>query len=147
MKEAGTVDRRASSRASRPPSEWGRGLGWRRVPLAGLLLLPALLVAGCGGEDEIQQPVPLYGEDPIAYPVQLWDQGVEGETVLRIRVTETGRVDSVEVAESSGNHGLDSAAVEGARALGFQPGRKNGQRVPMWATVPVEFSTRPGDND
>lgn len=115
------------------------------VLLAGVLL-PALILMGCGGEDEIQQPVPLYGEDPIAYPVQLWDQGVEGETVLRIRVTEMGEVDSVEVMESSGHGGLDSAAVEGVRVLGFQPGRRNGQRVRMWATVPVEFSTRPGEN-
>jgi TonB family protein len=147
MRQAGPTEGRGSSRVARPTSKSGREGGSRRVRLAGVLLLPALLLAGCGGEDEIQQPVPLYGEDPIAYPVQLWDQGVEGETVLRIRVTETGRVDSVEVAESSGSHGLDSAAVAGARALGFQPGRKNGQRVPMWATVPVEFSTRPGEND
>jgi TonB family protein len=113
---------------------------WIAVGL--LAALPA--VAACEGEDELEQPVPLFDENNgIAYPVELWDEGVEGETVLRIRVTAVGEVDSVEVVQSSGHEGLDAAAVDGARALRFQPGRKNGERVRMWATLPVEFSTRP----
>jgi protein TonB len=101
-----------------------------------------LALGACGGAEEIQQPAPLYGEE-VAYPLALWDEGVEGETVLRVRVTDTGVVDSVEVAETSGHLGLDSAAVEGARDLRFQPGRRNGERVRMWATLPVVFSRRP----
>jgi hypothetical protein len=43
------------------------------------LLLPsfALLSAGCVAA-EIEPPEPLYGEEPIAYPEELWDEGVEG---------------------------------------------------------------------
>jgi len=106
-------------------------------------LLLVLVLAACGGESELEQPVPLYGEEPIEYPLELWDRGVEGAILLRLRVTEMGEVDSVEVAESSGHAGLDSAAVNGARRMQFQPGRKDGKRVRMWATLPVEFSTRP----
>jgi len=107
-------------------------------------LIPVLAFTwGCGGEGEIEQPLPLYGEEPVHYPLQLWDEGVEGETILRVRVTDTGVVDSVEVMESSGHHGLDSAAVSGVRDLRFQPGRQNGKRVRMWATLPVVFSRRP----
>lgn len=107
--------------------------------LAGLFALSA-----CAGEDELEQPVPLFDvENAVEYPLELWDEGVEGSTLLRIRVTDGGDVDSVEVAESSGHSGLDSAAVEGVRELRFQPGRKNGERTRMWATLPVEFSTRP----
>ncbi len=111
-----------------------------------LLLLPVALsgLVACGGETDIEQPIPLYGENPIEYPLDLWDEGVEGSTLLRVRVSEVGEVDSVEVTESSGHAGLDSAAVNGARQLRFQPGRKNGKRVRMWATLPVHFSTRPG---
>lgn len=131
-----------------------------RPTLAGLLVpagtrllalaLPGLLVlaaVACGGEPELEQPVPLYGEDPIDYPLSLWDEGVEGEALLRLLVSETGGVDSVEVAESTGHQALDSAAVEGARDLAFRPGRKNGKRVRMWATLPVQFSTRPGNHE
>jgi len=98
---------------------------------------------GCAGDGTIDQPAPLYGEVPIEYPVSLWDQDMEGETLLRVRVTDTGHVDSVEVLESSGHVAFDSAAVQGARDLRFTPARKGGKRIEVWAKVPVHFSKRP----
>ena len=106
-----------------------------------------LMASSCLGEEQLERPRPLYGEEPVDYPLTLWDAGVEGETTLRVRVTGTGAIDSIEVAESSGHLGLDSAAVEGVRDLRFQPGRRNGQRTRMWATLPVVFSQRPQTND
>ena len=91
----------------------------------------------------MDEPVPLYGEVPIEYPLELWDEGVEGETLVRVRVNATGGVDSTEVLESSGHAELDSAAVQGARDLRFQPGRRDGERVEVWANVPVRFSRNP----
>ncbi len=122
----------AASGRGAPP--FGRGL---------FAIAAALLLGACGGDENLQHPVPLYGSEPIAYPMSLWDEGVEGITVLRVRVTDTGAVDSVEVVESSGHEGLDAAAVDGARDLRFEPGRRRGNRVSMWASIPVEFSTRP----
>lgn len=121
-----------------PWSEGGAGRVGATVLAAALLVM-----AGCTGDGEVDQPVPLYGENPIEYPLELWDQGVEGETILRVLVDPQGRVDSVEVKESSGYEDLDEAAVEGARELRFQPGRKDDERVEVWATVPVQFSKRP----
>jgi periplasmic protein TonB len=123
-----------------PRTDAGSGLR-RRASV--LLVAAVLLPAGCGAGADLERPTPLYGEAPIDYPIALWDDGVEGTTVLRLRVTETGEVDSVEVAETSGHAGLDSAAVAGAQGLRFQPGRRNGKRVRMWASLPVHFSTRP----
>jgi len=123
----------------RSPAGTGRWASRQRIGLIPMLAF----IWGCGAEGEIEQPLPLYGEEPVHYPLQLWDEGVEGETILRVRVTDTGVVDSVEVVESSGHHGLDSAAVSGVRDLRFQPGRQNGKRVRMWATLPVVFSRRP----
>ncbi len=110
-----------------------------------LLALPLLLpaTAGCGRDLEIDQPRPLYGEAPIEYPITLWDQGIEGETHLRVRVSEMGVVDSVEVLVSSGHAEMDSAAVRGARELRFSPGRRKGKRIEVWAEVPVHFSKQP----
>ncbi len=110
---------------------------------AGVLAALVLLALGCGGEGEVEQPAPLYGEVPIDYPLQLWDQGMEGETLLRVRVTDTGQVDSVEVVESSGQSAFDSAAVHGAKDLRFRPARRGGKRIEVWAKVPVHFSKRP----
>ena len=98
---------------------------------------------GCGGEGEIEQPTPLFGEVPIEYPLRMWDRDVEGETLLRVRVSAVGAVDSVEVLESSGYADFDSAAVAGARELRFTPARRNGNRIAVWAQVPVHFSKRP----
>ena len=97
----------------------------------------------CVGEGEIEQPTPLYGAVPIDYPIQLWDQDMEGQTMLRVRVSDTGTVDSVEVVGSSGYEAFDSAAVAGARDLRFSPARRDGERIEVWATVPVRFSKRP----
>ncbi len=112
-----------------------RDLGW--------IAMLGLLATGCGGEDVIERPTPLYGEAPIEYPLHLWDLDLEGETIVRVRVTDTGGVDSVEVVTTSGHAAFDSAAVEGVRDLRFQPARRDGRRIEVWAQVPVQFSKRP----
>jgi TonB family protein len=107
------------------------------------LAAAASWTAACGGDQEVERPTPLYGEVPIEYPLALWDQDIEGETLLRVRVTDVGRVDSVEVQRSSGHEAFDSAAISGAMDLRFQPARRNGKRIDVWAQVPVHFSKRP----
>lgn len=119
---------------------------FRSVPVCVLVLSMAVSasVGACAGDQEIERPTPLYGEVPIEYPIALWDQDVEGETLLRVRVTDAGRVDSVEVVQSSGHEAFDSAAISGAHDLRFQPARRNGKRIEVWARVPVRFSKKPG---
>ena len=114
----------------------------KRIQLSLACAAVGFLVA-CAGEGEIEQPAPLYGDVPIEYPLHLWDQDMEGETLLRVRVTDTGSVDSVEVMESSGYEDFDDAAVEGARKLRFTPARQDGERIRVWARVPVHFSKKP----
>jgi TonB family protein len=108
--------------------------------VVGVALLAAI---SCGGEGEIEQPTPLYTQIPIEYPIQLWDQNMEGETLLRVRVSDVGSVEEVEIIESSGYAAFDSAAVSGARDLRFKPARQDGKRIEVWAKVPVHFSKRP----
>jgi TonB family protein len=106
--------------------------------MGAVLFLP--IVAACGDRGSVEDPIPLYGDVPIQYPLDLWDAEVEGETLLRVRVTETGTVDSVEVVEASGYPAFDSAAVRGALLLEYRPARRNGRRISVWATVPVQFN-------
>jgi protein TonB len=113
-----------------------------RTRLAVLLTVSAAPLA-CGADAEIEQPRPLFAEVPIEYPIHMWDQDMEGETLLRVRVDDTGGVDSVEVVGSSGYASFDSAAVAGAEKLRFEPARRDGKRIDVWAEVPVHFSKRP----
>ena len=101
------------------------------------------IVAACGTEREIEQPTPLFSDVPIEYPLHMWDEDMEGQTLLRVRVSDTGAVDSVEVMETSGYASFDSAAVAGARDLRFRPAQRGGKRIAVWAEVPVHFSKRP----
>ena len=119
-----------------------------RVVRKFLSLAVCLFAPACGG-DEIERPRFLSGEVPIEYPLQMWDQDVEGETVLIVRVSATGTVDSVRVLESSGHRAFASAAVEGARHLQFSSARQGGKQVEVWAHVPVRFSksSRPDSLD
>ena len=113
-----------------------------RDSIYALLAISPWLVA-CAGDQNIERPRPLYGEVPIEYPLDLWDEDVEGETLLRVRVTNAGEVDSAVVAQSSGHPAFDSAAINGAKNLRFSPARRNGRRIAVWAEVPVHFAKRP----
>jgi TonB family protein len=134
------VERRSTPAAR--PCAWRRRqeVFGRELGTAALLVL---LVLGCAGDQEIELPAPLYGQLTIDYPIELWDQDIEGRTLLRVRVTELGAVDSVEVLQSSGQGAFDAAAIAGARELRFNPARRNGKRIEVWAQVPVQFSKRP----
>ena len=109
--------------------------------LAGALL--AAGVVGCTSDPDIESPSPLSASVPIEYPLELWDQGIEGRCLLKVRVTDTGDVDSVVVVESSGQMAFDSSAIRGAKTLKFSPARKDGKRIEVWAQVPVHFSKKP----
>ena len=98
-----------------------------------------LIAAGCE-EAEVAEPVPRFTETPVEYPVDLWDANVEGVTLVRVLVSVEGVVDSAMIAEGSGNTALDSAALRGAREMEFEPARRNGEPVRVWARIPVHFS-------
>lgn len=80
---------------------------------------------------------------PFEYPVELWRQGIEGETMLRVHINETGAVDSVHIEESSGHTGLDSAAVDAAFKLQYHPAREADAAIAVWALLPVRFKKAP----
>ena len=121
-----------------------RPRGSRRPSVS--LVLCALLagsISGCSADQEIESPSPLSASVPIDYPLDLWDQGIEGSSILKVRVTDLGDVDSVVLMESSGYHAFDSSAVRGARTLRFSPARQGDKRIEVWAHVPVYFSKKP----
>lgn len=105
------------------------------------IALAILMLAACEQADEpLQQPVPMGERNPVEYPVSLWDQRAEGETVLLVHVNQFGDVDSAYVERSSGQAAFDSAAMAGARQLRFTPGKRGDNHVAMWTRLPVRFA-------
>lgn len=102
--------------------------------------ITAVLLACGGPEEPLESPTPMPGGSPFEYPLELWDQQIEGETMLMVHVTELGRVDSAYVLTTSGFGEFDSAAVVGARRMQFSAGRQGDRRVAMWTKVPVRFA-------
>ena len=101
----------------------------------------AFAAAGaCASDEETAPPTPISGTLRFEYPIELWERGVEGETVLKVLVERAGGVDSLVVAESSGHAELDSAAVRGAREARFEAATGEGGPVRVWTLLPVRFA-------
>jgi TonB family protein len=102
----------------------------------------ATLFMACGGQPDtpIEPPQSMSDSTPFLYPVELWDRNVSGQTILLLRISELGVVDSVMISTPSGQQAFDSAAVQGARTMKFTPGRQGERRVAMWTKLPVRFA-------
>ena len=86
-------------------------------------------------------PVATNAEPPVAYPLQLFEQEVEGTVILRLFADETGTIvpESTLVAEGSGYPALDSAALAGVGRMTFAPARREGIPVAAIFYQPVHF--------
>ncbi|HSJ14411.1 MAG TPA: energy transducer TonB [Longimicrobiales bacterium] len=101
----------------------------------------AVALTGCAPDEvPVQQPAAMPDANPVEYPAALWDRGLQGETLLMLRVNERGSVDSAYVRNSSGYPEFDSAAVSGGRRLRFTPGRRGDHSVAMWTQLRVRFA-------
>lgn len=121
----------------------------RALPLVLLLVMSAgcadtvrpglggLKIAGAKGP--FHMPELEQGRLPFEYPRDAWEEGIGGETMLKIHITAAGAVDSVMVVQPSGHASLDSAAVSGARKLRYRPARQGEEQVAVWGYLPVRF--------
>lgn len=89
---------------------------------------------------DLVPPVPL--NSPVAgYTEETRRLKLEGRISMVVLVTEKGDVDSVVLVRGLGN-GLDERAVETARLMKFSPALKNGNAIPFWSKVMIEFNLR-----
>ncbi|MEO8835989.1 MAG: TonB family protein [Caldimonas sp.] len=66
-----------------------------------------------------------------------------GRVMLRVRIDEAGRPQSVQVQHSSGHPRLDDAALAAVQRARFQPYTENGHAVAGWAFIPIDFELEP----
>jgi protein TonB len=76
------------------------------------------------------------------YPESARRQGIQGTSLLTLRVLADGAVGEVLVEQSAGHPDLDRAAVEAVKTWRFEPARSGGQPVAVWVKLPVRFELR-----
>ena len=79
----------------------------------------------------------LFKPDPV-YTEAARKLGLQGEIVLSVIFTASGRLQVVRVVEGLG-YGLDEAACRAAEAIRFKPARRDGKPVDFPATLRVVF--------
>jgi protein TonB len=88
-----------------------------------------------GGEDSLDK----YLVMNIKYPRIAMDMGIEGRVITKFIVSETGKVEQVEVVRGVSKE-LDEEAIRVISAMPvFRPGKQNGKAVAVYMTIPVNF--------
>ncbi len=75
----------------------------------------------------------------LRYPPMSMRQREQGTVLLRVLVDASGGVQRIEIARSSGHAQLDAAAREAVHRAHFKPVLRDGQAIPAWGIVPIEF--------
>jgi periplasmic protein TonB len=73
------------------------------------------------------------------YPEWARKAGIEGITVLKLRILENGKVDQVLIEQSAGHPDLDREAADAVKKWLFEPARLGKQPVAVWVLLPVKF--------
>lgn len=76
---------------------------------------------------------------PPDYPPMAARQGWEGTVTLRVHVLSTGKVDALEVQQTSGRRILDEQAMRTVKTWLFTPSKRGDTAIDGWAIVPIEF--------
>ena len=114
----------------------------RRWLAASFALLAASLMAQNQpiykvGDEGVTQPKVLYKVDP-EYTQEAKDAHIEGTVVVKLVVTTEGVANDMQVVRGI-DAGLDQKALEALARWKFQPATKDGQAVPVHATVEMNF--------
>lgn len=128
-----------SSPGSSPKREGRAGNGSARKLAAGRSGAGEGSGSGSGiGKGSATAPRPLATRVP-AYPWSARKNGIEGVVLVRVQVSESGRVQASSVHRSSGHDDLDAAAVACVAKWSFSPGQSGGRPVAAAAVVRVSF--------
>jgi TonB family protein len=92
-------------------------------------------------QGEVRKPVVIERVQPV-YSLRARHQRIEGAVILETIIGTDGRVADVRVLK--GLRGLTMAAIRCLRQWRFEPARRDGEPVPVYFTVTVNFQLPPG---
>lgn len=78
-------------------------------------------------------------QKPPVYPSRALDLGQQGTVTIHAKVMTDGKPKDLKVANSSGHHLLDLAALSAVKKWEFEPMHENGHMIAGWVRVPVRF--------
>src|SRR3954471_3848348 len=84
-------------------------------------LAATLLLAACERGPVPETPPRQVSESPFQYPEELWDAQVEGQTTLKLFISQQGTVDTARIDRGGGSAAFDSPALAESRQLRFRP--------------------------
>ncbi|MEN0077186.1 MAG: TonB family protein, partial [Paracraurococcus sp.] len=94
-----------------------------------------------GPDTQAARPRDIACSDATEYPEELRQAGIGGDVVLRLRLTDKGRVIEAKVAQSSGHPHLDEAVRRSVRRCRFDPALRDG--MPVWSSLTWRVTFRP----
>jgi TonB family protein len=100
-------------------------------------------IISCSAKKPLLVPVLL--DYQLDYPDEARRQGIEGTVHVKVLVNRSGRTEEANIAKSSGNFLLDSAAVRTAKTFIFSPAVVDEEKMQTWVMVPIEFKFREVD--
>ena len=73
------------------------------------------------------------------YPISSRENGEQGAVMLYACITDHGKVERVDLAQSSGYPALDRSALNTIRHWSFRPAQESGKPIPMCYRLPIRF--------
>jgi protein TonB len=73
------------------------------------------------------------------YPISSRENGEQGAVMLYACITDHGKVERLDLAQSSGHPALDRSALNTIRHWSFRPAQESGKSIPMCYRLPIRF--------
>ncbi len=73
------------------------------------------------------------------YPISSRENGEQGAVMLYACITDHGKVERLDLAQSSGHPALDRSALNTVRHWSFRPAQESGKAIPMCYRLPIRF--------
>jgi periplasmic protein TonB len=76
---------------------------------------------------------------PVIYPPGAQEAGEQGDVVIKLHISASGKPSQFSVARSSGYDDLDNAALETVLNWHYLPAEESGETVSDWTQVDVVY--------
>jgi TonB family protein len=73
------------------------------------------------------------------YPISSRENGEQGAVMLYACISDHGKVERLDLAQSSGHPALDRSALNTVRHWSFRPAQESGKSIPMCYRLPIRF--------